>query len=81
MPYFLRLALWNADGLTRHVDKLKTFISHYDIDVMLISETHFTDKSYLKLCNYTVCHTNHPAGTARSGSAILLKKTPFCTTP
>jgi hypothetical protein len=40
---------------------------------MLISETHFTDKSYLKLRNYTVYHTNHPAGTARGGSAILLK--------
>jgi hypothetical protein len=42
------------------VDELKAFISHYDIDVMLISETHFTDKSYLKLCNYTVYHTILP---------------------
>jgi hypothetical protein len=31
---------------------------------MLISETHFTEKSYLKLQNHTVYHTNHPAGTA-----------------
>jgi hypothetical protein len=31
---------------------------------MLISETHFTEKSYLKLPNYTVYRTNHPAGTA-----------------
>jgi exonuclease III len=73
MPHFLRFALWNANGLTQHVDKLKTFISHYDIDVMLISETHFKDKSHLKLPNYTAYHTNHPAGTARGGSAILLK--------
>jgi hypothetical protein len=55
------------------VGKPKTFISHYDIDVMLISQTHFRDKSYLKLRNYTVYYTNHPAGTARGGSAILLK--------
>jgi hypothetical protein len=51
------------------------FISHYNNDVMLISETHFTDKSYLELPKYTVSHTNHPAGTARGGTAIIIKPT------
>jgi hypothetical protein len=60
----LQLALWNANGLTQHIE-LKMFISHHNIDVMLISERHFTDKRYLKLPKYTVYHTNHPAGTAR----------------
>jgi hypothetical protein len=73
VPNFLRLALWNANGLSQYVAELQTFISQYSIDIMLISETHFTDKSYLKLRNYTIYHTNHPAGTARDGSAILLK--------
>jgi hypothetical protein len=40
---------------------------------MLISETHFTEKSYFKLPFYSVYHTNHPAGTARGGSAIIIK--------
>jgi hypothetical protein len=40
---------------------------------MLILEAHFTEKSYLKLLNYTVYHTNHPAGTALSGTAIIIK--------
>jgi uncharacterized membrane protein YvbJ len=31
---------------------------------MLISETDFTEKSYLKLPNHTIYHTNHPAETA-----------------
>jgi hypothetical protein len=35
---------------------------------MLISEMNFTAKCYLKLSNYTVYHTNHPAG-----SAIIIK--------
>jgi hypothetical protein len=73
MPNFLRLALWNANCLLQHVAELQTFISQHNIDIMLISETHFTGKSYLKLRNYTVYHTNHPAGTVRGGSAILLK--------
>jgi hypothetical protein len=39
---------------------------------MLISETHFTEKkNYLK---YTVYQTNHLAGTAGSGTAIIIKK-------
>jgi hypothetical protein len=33
-------------------------------------ETQFNEKSYLKLHNYAVCHTNHPAGTA-----IIIKTT------
>jgi hypothetical protein len=40
---------------------------------MLISETHFTHKTYYKLPFYSVYHTNHPVGTARGGSAILIK--------
>jgi hypothetical protein len=51
------------------------FISLHNIDVMPISETHFTDKSYLKLPKYTVYHTKHPAGTARGRTAIIIKTT------
>jgi hypothetical protein len=49
-------------ALTQHTEKLKTFISIHNIDVMIISETHFNEKSYLKFPNYAVYHTNHPAG-------------------
>jgi exonuclease III len=77
MTNFLRLTLWNANGLIQHQEELRTFISLHNIDVMLISETHFTEKSYLKFVNYTVYHTNHPAGTARGGTAIIIKKTPY----
>jgi len=40
---------------------------------MLISETHFTTRSYFKLPNYTIYDTPHPEGTARGGTAILIK--------
>jgi hypothetical protein len=64
MAKFLQLALWKANGLTQHIEELKTFIFIHNIDVMLILETRLTEKSYLKLPNYTVYHTNHPAETA-----------------
>jgi exonuclease III len=75
MAKFLQLALWNANGLTQHIEELKMFICNHNTDVMLFSETHFTDKGYLKLPKYTVYHTNHPAATARGGTAIIIKTT------
>jgi exonuclease III len=71
MAKFLQLALWNANDLTQHTEELKTFISVHNIDVMLISETHFTEKKLSKLPNYAVYHTNHPVGTARGGIIII----------
>jgi hypothetical protein len=38
-------------------------------------QTHFTEKSYLKLSTYSAYHINHPAGTARGGTAIIIKTT------
>jgi hypothetical protein len=40
---------------------------------MLISETHFTTKSYLKIPNYILYDTQHPDGTAHGGTAIIIK--------
>jgi DNA topoisomerase VI subunit B len=51
------------------------FISYHKINVMLISEMHFTDKSYLKLPKYAVYHTNHPAGTTLGGTTIMIQTT------
>jgi hypothetical protein len=45
-PY--NLPCGKSTGLTHHVDELQTFIAIRNIDIMLISETHFTHKSYLK---------------------------------
>jgi hypothetical protein len=73
MAKFLQLALLNANDLTQHTEELKKFISIHNINVMLISETYFTEKSYLKLPNCTVCHTNHPAETVQGGTAIIIK--------
>jgi hypothetical protein len=70
MDRFLQLALWNANGLTQNTEELKTFISIHNTDIMLTSEMHFTEKSYLKLSNYAVYHTNYPGGTA-----IIIKNT------
>jgi hypothetical protein len=73
MAKFLKLAVWNASSLIQHRDGIKMFLYTLDIDVMLISLTHFTEKSYIHIAQYTLYHTNHPAGTAWRGTAIILK--------
>jgi hypothetical protein len=40
---------------------------------MLISETHFTTRSYIKIPNYTIYVTHHPDGTAHGRTAIAIK--------
>ena len=40
---------------------------------MLISETHFTDKTYLKLNGYNYYHTQHTSGKTHGGTGIIIK--------
>lgn len=75
MAAFLRLALWNADGLQQHKQEITTFLNVNKIDIMLISEAHFTTRSYLKIPEYVIYHTQYPDGTAHGGTAIIVKRT------
>ena len=71
----MRIALWNANGLTKRQEELKIFLQDQLIDIMLISETHFTDKSHLMILGYKVYYTNHPDNTAHAGTAAIIKST------
>ena len=42
---------------------------------MLISETHLTEKPYLKIPGYKIYHTNYSDNTAHAVTAILIKST------
>jgi exonuclease III len=75
MAKSLRIALWNANGIKKHKDETQVFLQDQLIDIMLISETHLTDKSYLKIPGYKFYHTNYPDNTAHAGTAILIKGT------
>jgi len=70
----LKLTVWNANGLSQHARETEAFLKLHSIDIMLISETHFTQMSHLKFHNYEIYSTNHPSGNARGGSAIIIKK-------
>jgi hypothetical protein len=59
--------------LSRHRHEVQMFLLSRNINALLISETHFTTKSYFLLPHYTTYHTNHPSGSAHGGSAIIIK--------
>lgn len=65
--------LWNANGLAQHAEKVKTYVHNQKVDTMLISETHFTKKSYIKIPNYSIYDTQYPHCTAHGGTAIVIR--------
>lgn len=73
MSIDLRVATWNANGLSNHLQEVESFLQSNSIDIFLISETHFTKKSYFKIKGYDLIIANHPNERAHGGSAILIK--------
>jgi hypothetical protein len=69
----LRIAAWNSNGLTGHKYELELFLNNSKIDILLVAETHFTDRSVFKIPHYAIYHSNHPDGTAHGGTAILIR--------
>lgn len=53
---------------------MEIFLYTQKIDVCLISETHFTNQSYIKIKGYATYHTIHPSNQGRGGSAIIIRE-------
>ena len=49
------------------------YIQTNNVDILLVSETHFTEKSYFQIPNYKTYHTMHPDGSAHGGSAVIIR--------
>jgi len=69
----LKIVLWNDNGLAQYTEEVKNYIQDQQVDIMLISETHFTTRSYFKIPHYAIYNTQHSDGTAHGGTAILIK--------
>lgn len=75
MQLSLTIAIWNANGISNHTQELSIFLNTHFIDICLISETHFTPRSYFKVRGYDLIATNHPDNRAHAGAAVLIKST------
>lgn len=72
---FLKICYWNANGIHQRKSEIQLFVDQNDIDVLLLNETHLTDKYNFKIQGYDFYDAKHPAGTARGGAAVLIKQT------
>jgi len=71
----LSILLFNANGIKNHVNELQFVLHNKRIDIALITETHFTQHSYIFIPGYKLVRANHPDNTAHGGVAILIKST------
>ena len=74
MANLYRIALWNANGLIKRRHEIEMIIHKEKIDILLVTETHFTNNNYFSIAGYKCFSTMHPDGTAHAGTAILIKK-------
>ena len=70
---FLKICFWNANGLNQHKAEVSHFINENNIDVLLISETHLTNKYNFHIPGFIFHPTNHPDGKAHGGTGILIR--------
>jgi hypothetical protein len=66
---------WNAKGLLNHKQEVITFLNINKIDILLISESHFTNLTVFKIPQYHVYNTPHPDGTAHGGTTLIIRNT------
>lgn len=69
----LRICFWNANGIRQHKYELEYFLKIYEIDIILISETRLTSRSFFRIDGYAFYDTKDPRGRACGGSGILIK--------
>ena len=68
----LRICYWNANGLSQHKYEVQHVLLMQEIDVLLISETHFTQKNCFRINGYYTYDTKNPSGRA-CGTVILIR--------
>ena len=74
MVQLLKIAVWNANGLCQHALEIKLFLQTFNLDIILVSETHLTNRSYITVPNYNTYYTNHPDETAHGGTAVIIRQ-------
>lgn len=67
------MCFWNANGINQHKSELSNFLLKEDIDVMLVSETHLTNRYNFYIPGFSFHKTNHPDGKAHGGTGILIR--------
>ena len=57
----------------QHSLELEAFLIDNKLDVILISDTHFTERTHIRIPGFTIYDTQCPEGTACDGTAKRFK--------
>jgi hypothetical protein len=60
--------------LCQHAQEIKLFIQTVNLDILLVSETHFTNRNYITIPKYNIYYSNHPDETAHGGTAVIIEQ-------
>jgi exonuclease III len=74
MAQLLKIAVWNVNGLYRNAQGIQIFIHTFNLDILLVSETHFTNRNYITTPNYNIYYTNHPEERVHGGIAVIIRQ-------
>jgi len=66
--------MWNANGVSRHNLEVTQFLNDNHIDIILLVETHLTNKYNFQVRCYTFYRTDHPDGRAHGRTGILIRE-------
>ena len=78
----LKICQWNARGCKNKNVEIRNFLNHYNIDILLLSETLLTEKTKFKIPGYRVYRTDKIVideededenKTSTNGTAVIIK--------
>ena len=69
----VKVAAWNSNGLQQRALETKTFLYNNNIDILLVSETHFTSKSHMKVPYYIIYDTKYRSGKAHGETVVIIR--------
>ena len=72
------IGIWNANGLRAKSAEFKDFIERNNLDVILVTETHFSQGNCVRVANYELFNVDRPlVGIQLSGGTAIYVKRGF----
>jgi len=64
---------WNANGIKRNRNTFAAFLSHYNVDIACISETHLSTPETIKFNGYSIYRNDRLAARPSGGVSLLIR--------
>jgi len=69
-----QLIIRNANGLARSKPEVEHYIKTNQVDILLVSKTHFTTRSHFTSPGYEIINALHPGDRIREGASIIIRR-------